>query len=160
MDTVGESGESGKRPPSRMFLQGVVAEILCNWSPEWLAAEATIKPDLWFWGWFFLRNHVFVQVGTPFFHKGRVWRLRSFIDFSPKMEVCFCKSFLSIILNVKVGHKGRRPLPAENFRRFYEKHTLFGAESPLSGGLYGMWWKVVSRWCMGACLQKKTGTQS
>ena len=43
--------------------------------------------------------------------------------------------------------------------RIYAKHTLFDVKSPLSGGLRGGRTDVVSRWCMGGCLQKKTGTQ-
>ena len=52
-------------------------------------------------------------------------------DFSPKIGVCFCKSLVSIELNKRTGIKVGRPLPTENFGRFYAKHTLFGGETGL-----------------------------
>jgi len=45
MDTACSRGGSCQSRPSRMFLQGAVAEILRFRSPEWLVAEATIKPE-------------------------------------------------------------------------------------------------------------------
>ena len=58
-------------------------------------------------------------------------------DFSPQIAVCFCKSFVSIELNKMTDIEDGSPLPAENFRRIYAKHTLFDVETSLSGGLYG-----------------------
>ena len=56
-------------------------------------------------------------------------------DFSPKFDVCFCMSFVSIELNKRTGIEDGSPLPTENFGRFYAKHTLFNAESSLRWSL-------------------------
>ena len=53
--------------------------------------------------------------------------------FSPKIGVCFRKQFVSIGLNKRSGIEIGGPLPTENFRSFYAKHTPFDAETSLSG---------------------------
>ena len=80
----------------------------------------------------------FVKDFYPHFRKGLGSIFLENADFSPKFDVCFCMSFVSIELNKRTGIEDGSPLPTENFRRFYAKHTLFDVETSLSSGLRGM----------------------
>ena len=80
----------------------------------------------------------FVKDFYPHFRKGLGSMFLENADFSPKIGVCFCKSLVFILLNKMTGIEDGSPLPTENFRRFYAKHTLFDVETSLSSGLRRM----------------------
>ena len=91
---------------SRIFPQGAVAVILYFVLPQGRFQKhlGKLTCDL-------RRNDslksCFVLVGYPCFFIGQGSMQRKNRRFSPKIPVCFRNSFISVMLRVKVGHRGR-----------------------------------------------------
>ena len=89
-----------------MFQQGVVAAILHFGLPQGRFQKhlGKLTCDL-------RRNDsprsCFVLVGYPCFFISQGSMQRKNRRFSPKIPVCFRNSFISVMLRVKVGHRGR-----------------------------------------------------